>query len=1158
MAAPAAVDVVLQRKSRLATHSWRRYGFEATVSDDNTAIVAAIHHKLKVQDLVVGSVITHVNDQPVSHKSFKTQCRKGGNTLRLRIAAPKQQSLTVDVSNASQAHHGSQPSMLAASTTGSSMAMAKQRVIARIQSHQSRHSSKRQLKTMRLFISSTFNDMRTERDLLARHVYPHLRALLAQCGAQFTQVDLRWGVLPDAAAADVIVTCLSEVARSQPYVVAVLGERYGWVPPFSVLEQAVAINPKLAWILDHEGLSVTHLEVLAGIFRPLESGQVSRGVVFLRDPSFVESLPADVDRQDFISTPADHTKLAQLKQQLQASDVHVESYTAPHRLPSQLNLVMERLIAADFPQQRHLDPLAKEGASHQAFLESRLASYIPFPQLDRLITGLVTGKHPTPSLLLGDSGTGKSSVMADLASRVELDANAHMVYHFTGHTSSSAHHLNLLRRVMHALKHWSGPSIADDLPQDSLKLAAALPSWLAAASAAHPNKTLYILLDALNQLQDVDDAQSLAWMPQVFPANVRIVASCVPGAVAQPLIDSPIWHVQHMPVFSQQDKEEFAALFLEAHGKSMEPKHLAKVVTSSHVSSLLHLRLVLDELLITGQYDTLDKELARLLAPATLGDFIPLVLVRLEGTFNDTIALPSSCSPHALSRGVVGTLLAYVAASRHGITEHELLSCMGLDQTAVATLFRSISEYVHSDTGLLLFAHDIFVQAVVQRYMGDGSAQQQVHRELAAYFSTLKVDDNRRYEELPWHYQGAGMLSELEAMLSDLPTFHVMRTSNEFRRLELAAYWRLLGLERAKKAYRTKLDAGLESSERPTEQHVNDAVAVAQALHEWGDYTAADELFTLAKTRLKILQDQGEMHASLHSRILEAQAKLAMHRSNSQLAVDLFEQAIALRAGDEAAILPALTDLCWAKIMLRDLAGDKGAVSLLKKLLLQHVAPLLKLHDAVVPGREEGISSTAWQVVFKLLELPTAVEHVAPMTASTLNRLALALSNQGLYGTAERLFTVSLTLHENLYGRTHPHVALVLNDLATVLLRQVPSDHVVAQRPEPYLYLAPEGHDPEDNLMLQDEAAVRSDDHSLLANAEAHYRRGLDIRRAQLGPHHPFTATSMMGLADLLLRRGRKTEAQTLYEEAFEVRSTILGGDNPQTQNAKQRLSLCV
>jgi NACHT domain- and WD repeat-containing protein len=57
----------------------------------------------------------------------------------------------------------------------------------------SRHS-----RTFRVFVSSTFSDLKAERDALARFVFPRLRELCAERGARFQAIDLRWGVSEEA------------------------------------------------------------------------------------------------------------------------------------------------------------------------------------------------------------------------------------------------------------------------------------------------------------------------------------------------------------------------------------------------------------------------------------------------------------------------------------------------------------------------------------------------------------------------------------------------------------------------------------------------------------------------------------------------------------------------------------------------------------------------------------------------------------------------------------------------------------------------------------------------------------------------------------------------------------------------------------------------
>lgn len=51
-----------------------------------------------------------------------------------------------------------------------------------------------QTKIFRVFISSTFNDMKAERKLLQENVFPELERFCRANGARFQAIDLRWGV----------------------------------------------------------------------------------------------------------------------------------------------------------------------------------------------------------------------------------------------------------------------------------------------------------------------------------------------------------------------------------------------------------------------------------------------------------------------------------------------------------------------------------------------------------------------------------------------------------------------------------------------------------------------------------------------------------------------------------------------------------------------------------------------------------------------------------------------------------------------------------------------------------------------------------------------------------------------------------------------------
>ena len=91
-------------------------------------------------------------------------------------------------------------------------------------------------RTFRIFVSSTFSDLKAERNALQEKVFPRLRELAAAHGCRFQAIDLRWGVSEEAALdQQTMKICLGEIERCQkitprPNFIVLLGDRYGWRP----------------------------------------------------------------------------------------------------------------------------------------------------------------------------------------------------------------------------------------------------------------------------------------------------------------------------------------------------------------------------------------------------------------------------------------------------------------------------------------------------------------------------------------------------------------------------------------------------------------------------------------------------------------------------------------------------------------------------------------------------------------------------------------------------------------------------------------------------------------------------------------------------------------------------------------------------------------
>jgi WD40 repeat protein len=88
----------------------------------------------------------------------------------------------------------------------------------------------------RVFVSSTFSDMVTERNALQECVFPRLRELCFLRGARLQAIDLRWGISQEAGLNQrAVYLCLNEIKRCQevtrrPNFLLLLGDRYGWCP----------------------------------------------------------------------------------------------------------------------------------------------------------------------------------------------------------------------------------------------------------------------------------------------------------------------------------------------------------------------------------------------------------------------------------------------------------------------------------------------------------------------------------------------------------------------------------------------------------------------------------------------------------------------------------------------------------------------------------------------------------------------------------------------------------------------------------------------------------------------------------------------------------------------------------------------------------------
>jgi hypothetical protein len=149
-----------------------------------------------------------------------------------------------------------------------------------------------------VFISSTFLDMQAERDHLRTHVFPALEERLKERRHFLEWVDLRLGVAAGAESDEgtrelkVLKVCLAEVKRCRPFLIVLLGDRYGWIPPAERIDAMEAAAAEEGFTGDVSGRSVTDLEIEFGILS--DRDQAPRSFFFIREPLPYREMPATI------------------------------------------------------------------------------------------------------------------------------------------------------------------------------------------------------------------------------------------------------------------------------------------------------------------------------------------------------------------------------------------------------------------------------------------------------------------------------------------------------------------------------------------------------------------------------------------------------------------------------------------------------------------------------------------------------------------------------------------------------------------------------------------------------------------------------------------------------------------------------------------------
>lgn len=943
---------------------------------------------------------------------------------------------------------------------------------------------------IRVFISSTFRDMVEERDALQTHTWPQLRRLCRERQVELVEVDLRWGISEEQSTRrETLKLCLDEIRACRPFFVGLLGERYGWVPDEDAF--SADLREEQPWLRDLRDRSVTELEILHGVLN--NPGMAARAFFYFRDPAWAAAHGADFQSESAAAAGKQATLKSLIRATCAAGGIPLrEDYPDPRALADLVLADLTAAIEEQYPVAGIPDPLDREARDNEAFAETRRRTYIGRPDyfaaLDRHAAG-----DGGPLVLVGESGGGKSALLANWTARWKAaHPDDFILQHYIGGTPDSSDHWRLMSRVIEEIRRWtSDPEPPPRAPDDILRT---FPEWLARARlhAEQAGVRFILVLDALNQLADQDRARRLGWLPsQPFSGPLRLFASTLPGETLE-AVSGRGWPSLRVEPLTGDERRRMIADYLGRFGKTLDGLRLERLAAAPAAANPLHLKILLDELRVTGTHERLDERLADYLAAADIPTLLGRVLSRYRHDYEGD------------RPGLVGEALGAIWGARRGLAETELLHLLGppslpqLPPAVWAPLRAALEEGLVDRGGILNFAHEFLRTAVETAFVPDAAVAKGLRLRLADEFDASPAGP-RSCDELPWLLWMAEERARLRACLLDIDRHLEIRRRDMDEPLR---YWVWLGEEREMgPAYLAAFEqwAAGPTGRNADQAHV--AIDLANLLYDGARYAEAEQLMRRA---LALREEEfGGEHVMI-APALNDLAFLLEATGRPAEAEPLFRRALAI---NESALGP-----------------EDPAVSI----NLNNLASLLQATSR--PEEAEPLFRRA----LAINEKSYGPEH--PTVAITVNTLAHLFQATGRQEEAEPLFRRALAIWEKTLGPDHPYVAGALNNLAETLRlerRFTEAEPLLRRALAKWETSLGENHPNVaaalSNLALLMGATGRP------AEAEPLIRRALAIDEATHGPDHPMVAVRLNNLASLLVATGRAAEAEPPSRRMVEI-----------------------
>lgn len=529
-----------------------------------------------------------------------------------------------------------------------------------------------QSRNIRVFLSSCFQDMQSERNYLVEHTFQTFRHIAAQRHVDFSVVDLRWGVTEEEAQqGKVIEICLNEINNTRPFFIGLIGSRYGWCPTHEDIiknQRLLNLYPCVQQYVE-QGLSMTEIEMQYGVLNAADKVYAN---FFIKNAYKTDNTSDENSKLDNLR----RTITQKAKEGLCEMQYYDDSKHLGEKVLKSLIALLDELYPVESADEISMLVERQRFLLHQmqAVYENESAQEIMSQTIFQMVFKMYAERHCV-AVTTKDNTVGKTAFAANWGVSKDTPYIIRTILNEKDNTAEIA------------LQHFHAEMQLRGL---------------------HPSDQITWTIDGLDYLNSQTE-RALTWLLNEELHDVQLVLTANDPVILRNIEslcikDERAGFTIYVGAILEEDAKKLTFSYLKLFAKGLTEEQVDRIVQNKlFLQNALFLKLFLHELIQFGVYEKLDQFMSPYLEAATESQLIEIILRRLENEYGEN---------------VISTYFGFLSLAEKGIPEMDLQRLTGLNNILWAALRSATNLFV--DTFQNLISLNRYLRKYVrERYNSD-------------------------------------------------------------------------------------------------------------------------------------------------------------------------------------------------------------------------------------------------------------------------------------------------------------------------------------------------------------------------------------------------------------------------------------------------------